>query len=202
MIGNFCDVKEVPSNKFAESPLGKKAESSYFEKSTIRGDQPLAVICNCPDKNSKYTDESENSTWCPKENGKWTGERGDSIWYPDENFTPKKSNPEEKKWSEILEKHEINNINFKEGEPDFNCISKGTVEINNFSDDRSDNFDKADIELAKRHGCSPGEVEKWRKENGYTWHECKNMKTIQKVPSIIHNNISHRGGISEAKKGV
>ena len=38
MIGNFCDVKEVPSNKFAESPLGKKAESSYFEKSTIRGE--------------------------------------------------------------------------------------------------------------------------------------------------------------------
>lgn len=27
MTGNFNDVKEVPTNKFAESSLGKKAES-------------------------------------------------------------------------------------------------------------------------------------------------------------------------------
>lgn len=65
----------------------------------------------------------------------------------------------------------------------------------------TDNFDKADIELAKQRGCTPEEVAKWRKENGYTWHECKDMKTMQKVPSQVHNNISHSGGISAAKKG-
>ena len=49
---------------------------------------------------------------------------------------------------------------------------------------------------------SPEDVAKWRKENGYTWHECKDMKTMQKVPSEVHNNIPHSGGISEAKKGT
>ena len=189
MIGNFCDVKEVTSNKFAESFLGKKAEGSNFEKFMVGGDQPLAVICDI-------------YKCCPIENGEWTDERGNSKWCPDKDYVPKKVNPEGKTWSEILGKHGIDNVNFKDGEPDFSCISKGTIEINNFSDNRSDNFDKADIELAKRHGCSPGEVRKWRKENSYTWHECKDMKTMEKVPSIIHNNISHSGGISEAKKGV
>lgn len=95
----------------------------------------------------------------------------------------------------------IDGINFKDGEPDFSEISKGTVEIEPFSDSRTDNFDKADIELAKKKGCSPEEVAKWREENGYTWHECKDMKTMQKVPSEVHNNISHSGGISKVKKG-
>ena len=101
-----------------------------------------------------------------------------------------------------LEKYDIDGIRFKDGEPDFSEISKGDVEIEPFSDSRSDNFDKADIELAKQKGCSPEDVAKWRKENGYTWHECKDMKTMQKVPSEIHNNIPHSGGISEAKKGT
>ena len=83
-----------------------------------------------------------------------------------------------------------------------NEVNEGTIEIKDFCEDRSDNFDKADIALAKIHGCMPGEVKKWRKEHGYTWHECRDMKTMQKVPSIIHNNISHSGGISQAKKGV
>ncbi|WP_442866219.1 HNH endonuclease signature motif containing protein [Aeromonas sp. QDB50] len=103
---------------------------------------------------------------------------------------------------EILEKYDIDGIRFKDGEPDFSEISKGDVEIEPFSDSRSDNFDKADIELAKQKGCSPEDVAKWRKENGYTWHECKDMKTMQKVPSEVHNNIPHSGGISEAKKGT
>lgn len=63
-------------------------------------------------------------------------------------------------------------------------------------------YTKADIELAEEKGCSPREVAQWRKENHYTWHECKDMKTMQKVPSVVHNNIPHSGGISEAKKAV
>ena len=68
MIGNFCDVKEVTSNKFAESFLGKKAEGSNFEKFMVGGDQPLAVICDI-------------YKCCPIENGEWTDERGNSKTY-------------------------------------------------------------------------------------------------------------------------
>lgn len=136
---------------------------------------------------------------CPLENGHWEGERGNSKWIPDPYYAPQKSNPEGKTWEEILEKYDVDGIEFKDGEPIFDNISKATVKIEGFSSNRDDNFDKADIELAKQRGCLPEEVKQWRKENGYTWHECKDMATMQKVPSEVHNNIPHRGGVSNLK---
>lgn len=129
-----------------------------------------------------------------------SGERGDSIWRPDPDYVPLKANPEGKTWKEILDKYGIDGVKFKDGEPDFRDIAKGTVEIEDFSADRSDNFDKADAKLAKQWGQSPEEVRKWRKENGYTWHECSDMKTMQLVPSEVHNNIQHQGGIAKIKE--
>jgi hypothetical protein len=190
-IASFKEVSEAANKqRFADSPLGKMSEGKSFDKPMSEYDKPLGIIY-------------ENLRNCPIEdnNGHWDGERGNSKWYPDRNFIPGKSNPENKTWGDILDKYGIDGINFKDGEPDFSEISKGNVEIKPFSTDRSDNFDKADTELAKQKGCTPEEVAKWRKENGYTWHECKDMKTMQKVPSEVHNNIPHSGGISEAKKG-
>ena len=112
---------------------------------------------------------------------------------------PKKSNPEGKTWGTILEKYDIDGIEFKGGESVFDDISRGTVKIEGFSPNRDDNFDKADMELTKQRGCSPEEVRRWRRENGYTWHECKDMATMQKVPGEVHNNIAHRGGVSNSK---
>lgn len=182
------DVTDISRKQFADSPLGKSSESREFNRPIEDYDKPLGIIV-------------ERAKHCPSENGHWDGERGDSRWYPDPDYIPLKANPEGKTWAEILAQYGIDSIKFKDGEPDFSEISKGTVEISPFTDSRTDNFDKADIELAKQKGCTPEEVAKWRKENGYTWHECKDMKTMQKVPSAVHNNISHSGGISEAKKG-
>ena len=53
------------------------------------------------------------------------------------------------------------------------------MEIDDFTDDRPSNFAQADEALAKQRGCSPEEVKKWREENGYTWHECRDCKTMQ-----------------------
>jgi hypothetical protein len=139
---------------------------------------------------------------CPVEdhNGHWDGQRGDSNWYPDPDDVPQKINPDDQTWRDILAKYGIDHIPFRDGEPDFSEICKGEVEIENFSNDRVDNFAQADIKLAKQRNCSPEEVKKWRKDNGYTWHECKDMKTMQKVPSKIHSNIPHSGGILEIRK--
>lgn len=194
MIGNFNDVKfnDVKNvvSKFVDSPLGKGiARVIIDDRAAWVLDKSITVLCEI------YKN-------CPIENGKWLGERGNSKWIPEKNYIPQKVNPEGKTWGEILKEYAIDGINFKEGEPNFDRISKAIVEIKNFSDNRSDNFDKADIELAKQYGCSPMEVKKWRKENKYTWHECIDMKTMQMVASIVHNNISHRGGISEIKKGA
>ena len=186
----FNEVKESSLKRFSECPLSKSGETKNFDKPMSDYDKPLAVVC-------------DNVKNCPIEgnNGHWDGERGNSNWYPDPDFVPGKANPDENTWRDILNKYGVDRISFKDGEPDFSEICKGTVEIEPFSDSRTDNFDKADIELAKQKGCTPEDVAKWRKENGYTWHECKDMKTMQKVPSEVHNNVPHSGGISEAKKG-
>lgn len=131
--------------------------------------------------------------------GNWEGERGNSTWVPDRNDVPKNplTNPDKLTWGELLDKYGIDGIPFKDGEADFSEVSKGEVEIDDFTDDRAANFDQADEKLAEQRGCTPEEVAKWREEHKYTWHECKDCKTMQKVPTEIHGNVPHSGGVSE-----
>lgn len=147
-------------------------------------------------------DKIEAVSLLPKNGGEWTGEKGNSEWTPDDDVVPgdrNGTNPDGKTWKEIKEKYNFESIPFKDGEPDFSKVSKGEVKIENFSKDRDINFSQADEALAKQRGCTPQEVAKWRKENKYTWHECKDCKTMQKVPTEVHGNIPHSGGISETK---
>ncbi len=182
-VGDSSDLQNLPAQ--LDSPESAKTDSDELAQSL-----PKEVGSAEGDRDMRN---------CPVENGRWDGERGDSKWMPDPDCIPQKANPENKSWKDILEKSGIDGVKFKDGEPDFDSISKGTVKIEGFSASRDDNFDKADMALAQQRGCSPREVRQWRKEHKYTWHECKDMKTMQKVPSNIHNNISHRGGVSNIK---
>lgn len=142
---------------------------------------------------------------CPVEGhgGHYNGERGNSNWYFDKDAIPGDrhgTNPEHKTWGEISKQYDVEKISFKDGNPDFSEISKGTVEIDEFSIDRDINFTQADEKLAEIKKCEPEEVEAWRKSNKYTWHECENCRTMQKVPTEVHGNIPHSGGISNAKQ--
>ncbi len=138
---------------------------------------------------------------CPIEGhgGHWKGNRGDSKWVPDRDAKPNRYNPNGRTWGQILDKHGIDGINYSDGDPNFGPISKGTVKIRDFSSDRPTNFAQADEALAKKRGCKPEEVKQWRERNGYTWHECRDCSTMQKVPREVHNNMDHSGGISEYK---
>lgn len=156
-------------------------------------------------------DDKKVDTRLPVNNGKWEGEEGNSNWIPDLEYVPPEksrnpetspySNPDNSTWGEILEKYKIKGIVFKDGFPVFDDISRGTVEIDNFetggSEAKDHNFKKADIEMAKQRGCTPQDVREWRKENNYTWHECEDKKTMQKVPNEVHANIPHDGGRSQ-----
>ncbi len=176
-----------------------KAENRIFD--IIKEDRERNPI-NIRELDKPIAIESDKNKGCPLEGsgGTWSGERGDSKWIPKGEEIPGRYNPDDVSWKDILEKYGISSIEFEDGEPNFNEISKGNVEIDDFTDSRRKNFTQADEALAKEKGCSPEEVKKWREENGYTWHECKDRKTMQKVPSEVHNNIPHSGGISEAKK--
>ncbi len=143
---------------------------------------------------------------CPIEGngGNWEGERGNSTWHPDRDSIPKNpvTNPDGLTWNTILDKYGIDGICFKDGEPDFSTVSKGTVEIGHFTDNRygkGGNFEQACEKLAEAKGCTAEEVKTWMKDNKYTWHERNDCKTMDKVPSEVHGNIRHSGGISEVK---
>lgn len=197
-FASFKEVTDIAPNRFSDCPLGKGTEGKTFEKPINEYDKPLGPAI-------------ENLRNCPIDgnNGHWEGERGNSKWVPDADYIPAevkgrtRSNPDGLTTGQLLEKYGIDDgVIYTDGEPNFSEVSKGTVEIESFSTERSDNFDQADTELAAAKGCTPGEVAQWRKENNYTWHECKDMRTMQKVPNEIHANFPHSGGISEAKKGV
>lgn len=136
----------------------------------------------------------------PKSEGQWTGERGDSVWKPNRDYVPSVYNPEGKTWGQILDENNTEGIPFKDGEPDFKDLSKGTVEVKEFSDRRDVNFHRADEALAQQRGCTIDEIQEWRDENDLTWHECSDCKTMQAVSSELHDNIPHSGGISRIKE--
>ncbi|MBO4587720.1 MAG: HNH endonuclease [Bacteroidales bacterium] len=135
----------------------------------------------------------------PRSMGQWGGEPGNSVWLPDKEINPQVYNPENKSFGEILKEQNIDGIPFKNGYPDFSEVSKGTVEISDFTAYRDANFNQATEALAKEKGCSSKEVQDWMDNHGYTWHECEDCKTMMKVPSELHGNIAHVGGISEYK---
>ena len=141
----------------------------------------------------------------PRNGGEWSGEPGNSTWVPDREVSPSDrnySNTEGKTWGQILDEYEIDGIPFNDGEPDFSEVSKGTVEIDEFSDARygaGGNFDQADEKLAQQRGCTKEEVRQWRAENNYTWHERSDCKTMDKVPREVHGNVAHSGGISKMR---
>ena len=191
-------VKEVSSYKDFMPNFNEdlKGNSQSFEDA----DKPLKS-----NKESEGLNENDVKG-CPLEGhgGTWSGERGNSEWCPDRDYIPEnpKTNPDGLTWGEILDKYGIDSIPFKDGKPDFSEVSKGTVEIDDFSSNRygkGGNFDQATEKLAEERGCTKEEVKEWMKENKYTWHEQSDCKTMEKVPTEVHGNVHHSGGVSEAK---
>lgn len=223
-VPGFFNNNELPKvgteNIF--EPVTPKDYSGFteFQKEILVNEYDLSL-----DDIEKYSDwedfenrylnkpESNYDSRTPENNGSWEGERGNSMWKPDREYIPPEkssvpdkpySNPDNLTWREILDKYGIEGIPFKDGFPDFSQVSKGTVEIEGFETggnaEKNRNFNKAYIALAEKRGCSPEEVKQWMKENNYTWHECEDKRTMQKVPNEIHANIPHDGGRSQKEE--
>ncbi|MDO4666959.1 MAG: HNH endonuclease [Streptococcus sp.] len=156
-------------------------------------------LSNALDKENKNT--IDENTRLPKENGEWVGEAGNSKWKPNPDYIHPSEliNPERKTWLEVSKKHLIDGIPFKNGIPDFSEVSKGTVKIKDFTSNRYKNFTQADIEFANMRGVKPEDVRQFRKDNGYTWHEKNDMKSMDLLPNDVHGWIPHSGGISAIK---
>ncbi|QAB14616.1 HNH endonuclease [Hydrogenovibrio thermophilus] len=158
-----------------------------------------------------FTSESDGLVKnLPVSNGEWKGDVGNSTWCPNDGYTPQKHNPDNLTWAEIKEKFGIEGIEFKDGEPNFSTISEASVGVVDFSTDRKLNFMQADEQLAEKwtqeakdgKEWTPSDVAEYRKANGLSWHERSDQKIMDLVPSLVHGNVPHSGGISAAKQGV
>ena len=202
----LTDILE-PVSKKNDLPSREANLNKYKDYTNDESDAADIILDDEDDELVADADLYESGvSGCPIEGhgGIWEGFRGDSVWYPNRDEVPKnpQTNPDGLTWGEILDKYGIEGIPFKDGEPDFSQVSKGTVEIDNFTDNRfgkGGNFDQACEKLAEQRGCTKEEVKEWMKDNKYTWHERSDCKTMDKVPTEVHGNVRHEGGISEIK---
>lgn len=208
----FFKMTEVSST---DCPLKEIAKSICKEGINTKSlDAPIVKdLANEKSAESFDTEKIEKKTRRAESNGNWEGEPGNSVWHPDPEYVPPEksknpdkpySNPDSLSWREILNKYGIDGVEFKNGFPVFDEVSKATVKIEGFAtggnDAKIQNFAKADKALAEQYSCRPEDVRAWRKENNYTWHECEDKETMQLVPNEIHANISHDGGRSRDKE--
>ena len=227
-IADFKDVNELNNNKYleisqeAQNKFDKlmndekiqeykieNLEDNAFEKisfdqefDTKPDGQESDEKLNITEKENISNEDIIDNNRLPRSGGEWLGEPGNSEWNPDSKVIPgdrNGTNSDGKSWEKIKEEYKFDTIPFENNKPNFSDIAKGKVEIEDFSDNRRKNFVQADEKLAEQKGCSPSEVKQWRNENKYTWHEESDCKTMLKVPSEVHGNIPHDGGISEIK---
>ena len=133
--------------------------------------------------------------------GKWDGEVGNSTFHP-----------EDREAQRALKEFKQKGIEYKDGEPDFSKVSVATVRIDNMTSERYGkgyNFDQANHACAEKWNkeakygktdWTARDVENWRNDNNYTWHERLDRKTMDLVQRDIHFESKHIGGVSECKR--
>lgn len=175
---------------------------------SINPDKLIESSVESCDYPSTYEERLDRTPTMENPHGKWTGDRGESMFVPTDDGV-----------REILQNKGLEGINYRDGIPDFGPISEAKVTIQGMSQHRLSqigengertvgNYEKADIECAKawnleqrdgKDDWTNKDVEKWRKTNGYTWHEHNDMKTCSLVSTAVHEVCRHLGGVSEIK---
>ena len=165
-------------------------------KDSIEQDQSEKNID--PSHKDCLTTSKERKELADRSKGEWDGEPGNSLFHPEK--------PEAR---EALKRYGQEGIEYRDGEPDFSKVSEATVKIDNMTSLCSDNFKQADEVCAKkwneqgrdgRTDWTPRDVEAWRKENRYSWHERLDMKTMNLVQRDIHEECKHFGGRAECRR--
>ena len=170
------------------------------------------------------TDEPEHrKPLIPTDSGRFEGEVGDSEFYPDDadaqakirefgeesvmyrdgypDFSPFTGH--ETKWGKVDCQVEIGHMTEHRQNPSFEYGRRPDGASHDPHYDLG-NFAQADNELlAKIREDHPDatldDIEALKKENKLTWHECEDGKTMQLVPTEIHQACKHSGGVSESK---
>lgn len=148
----------------------------------------------------------------PINNGKWVGDRGNSKWIPDKDYIPgggkHYANLKNKTWGQILKENNIDGIDFKNGVPDFDKISKmeSKIDYSKIPDKAKNQLLKEKPQrtalhdyfyekLAKEKNMTVEEIHRFKDKNNLVPHETIDGR-IQLVPREIHDNLTHEGGVA------
>lgn len=156
----------------AEVTGAETPETEVLEMETPDEDTPEIETTEVEDLQAETSDTEilDKETRAPR-NSKYAGEI-----YPLEDKNP-----------ELADKYS-DSVRFdEEGYPDFSPYAIKTVEID-MTGDRYSDFQKAN---------EAAELEET--PEGFTWHHNQDCKTMQLVPSDLHNQIQHTGGVSILK---
>ncbi len=145
--------------------------------------------------------------------GRYEGERGESK------YIPSGRTAEGVVVIDILKKYDLDGIEYRNAEPDFEVCSEAVVRIKSMSEYRYNyndsngipslgNFSQADIECAKqwnnqmrdgRDDWNARDVSDYRQANKLTWHEKCDTETMVLVRSEINLYFKHSGGCFECR---
>lgn len=98
-------------------------------------------------------------------------------------------------------------IPYKNGRPNFFKWSLPIIYMK-ITDNRNDNENRAIVKLAKRWKCSLKEAQEYKAKLDLIFHEVNykilgvNIGCILTIPRNIHDNVSHTGGVSDAKNNM
>lgn len=192
-------------------------EEAIVQEMSDDGELDIPVV------NEDLTDPVHAGLHLPSATGEFLGERGNSEFrptgkealktmseygresveykggYPDFSpFTTHKS-----PWGDLDCQVEIGHMTDQRENPswEFGERPRGSGHDPNYD---LGNFAQADNSLLERlHETNPDatvqDVVVFRKDNNLTWHECADGKTMQLVPTVIHDACRHSGGVSEMK---
>lgn len=185
------ELNNMVSDEFNKAT--KDAELDIKKDSVERNFDPSHKDC--------MTTSTERKEWADRSNGAWDGEPGNS-----------KFNPEKQEAKDALDRYRQEGVEYTDGEPDFSKVSEATVQIDNMSSERygqGNNFDQANQKCAEKwnnegkngkNDWTARDVENWRTENHYTWHERLDRKTMDLVQRDLHEECKHYGGVAECKR--
>lgn len=202
-LENFRNIKPekaMPANEIKTAVKDEVAKASNEMKENNVDIGRFEKNINPIHKDCLTTSE-ERKVFANHSKGKWEKEPGNSRFYP-----------EKQEAKEALEKYNEDGIDYDDGEPDFSKCSEATVKIDNMTSERygpGNNFNQADNKCAEKWNkeikdnksdWTARDVADWRSENKYSWHERLDMKTMDLVPSDLHSECKHFGGVSECKR--
>lgn len=216
-------LEEVPEDVLEEEePDWERTSLTPLEEITLLEMEENGEI-EIPEVSEDMTDPEQSKLHLPDASGEFLGNPGNSAFRPDNESALQKMgeygrdtveykdeypdfSPFTKHnslWGELDSQVEIGHMTDNRKNPtwEFGRRPPGTSHDPDYD---LGNFAQADNSLLERiretnPDVTVDDVVAFREHNNLTWHECADGKTMQLVPTEIHDACRHSGGVSEMK---